>query len=60
MYDDNDKALNALKVGQIDGIVVDMPTSFFMMDVQLIRDAGLVGEVVGQLPNQGRVLRHAP
>lgn len=52
VYDDNDKALNALKVGQIDGIVVDMPTSFFMMDVQ-IPEAGLVGEVIGQLPNQG-------
>ena len=52
VYDDNDKALNALKVGQIDGIVVDMPTSFFMMDVQ-IPDAGLEGAVVGQLPNQG-------
>ena len=52
VYDDNDKALNALKVSQIDGIVVDMPTSFFMMDVQ-IPDAGLEGAVVGQLPNQG-------
>jgi polar amino acid transport system substrate-binding protein len=52
VFDDNDKALNALKVGSIDGIVVDMPTSFFMMDVQ-IPEAGLEGAVVGQFPNQG-------
>jgi polar amino acid transport system substrate-binding protein len=52
VFDDNDKALNALKIGTVDGIVVDMPTSFFMMDVQ-IPDAGLEGKVVGQLPNQG-------
>lgn len=52
VYDDNDKALNALKVGQIDGVIVDMPTAYYMKDVQ-IPDAGLEGTIVGQLPNQG-------
>ena len=52
VFDDNDKARNALQVGTIDGIVVDMPTAYFMKDVQ-IPDAGLEGVIVGQLPNQG-------
>ncbi|QZY27930.1 ABC transporter substrate-binding protein [Nocardioides coralli] len=44
-YDTNDQAVQALKNGQIDGIVVDLPTAYFMTAVQL--DDGVI---VGQLP----------
>jgi polar amino acid transport system substrate-binding protein len=46
VYDSNDLAIEALKAGQIDGIVVDLPTAFFMTAVQ-IPD----GVVVGQFPS---------
>jgi polar amino acid transport system substrate-binding protein len=42
-------ALQALKNGQIDGIVVDYPTAYFMANVQL---AGQ-GTIVGVLPSPG-------
>ena len=45
VFDTNDQAVQALKNGQIDGIVVDLPTAFFMTAVQL--DDGVI---VGQLP----------
>ena len=45
VYDTNDQAVQALKNGQIDGIVVDLPTAYFMTAVQL--EDGLI---VGQLP----------
>jgi polar amino acid transport system substrate-binding protein len=45
VYDTNDAAVQALKNGQIDGIVVDLPTAYFMTAVQL-ED----GVIVGQLP----------
>jgi polar amino acid transport system substrate-binding protein len=48
VYDDNDKAIQALKNGQIDGIVVDLPTAFFVTAVQL--DDGVI---VGKLPTKG-------
>jgi len=35
VYADNDKALRALKNGAIDGLVVDLPTAFYMRDAQL-------------------------
>lgn len=44
-YDTNDLAVQALKNGQIDGIVVDLPTAFYMAAAQL--DDGVI---VGQLP----------
>ena len=44
-YDTNDLAVQALKNGQIDGIVVDLPTAYFMTAVQL--DDGVI---LGQLP----------
>ena len=47
-YDTNDLAVQALKNGQIDGIVVDLPTAYYMTAVQL--DHGLI---VGQLPQAG-------
>lgn len=45
VFDTNDQAVQALKNGQIDGIVVDLPTAFYMSAVQL--DDGVI---VGQLP----------
>ena len=44
-FDTNDQAVQALKNGQIDGIVVDLPTAYYMTAVQL--DEGMI---VGQLP----------
>ncbi|CAM3711402.1 ABC transporter substrate-binding protein [Nocardioides zeicaulis] len=45
VFDTNDQAVQALKNGQIDGIVVDLPTAYYMAAVQL--DDGVI---VGQLP----------
>jgi polar amino acid transport system substrate-binding protein len=47
-YDTNDLAIQALKNGQIDGIVVDLPTAFFVTAVQVPN-----GKIVGQLPTRG-------
>jgi polar amino acid transport system substrate-binding protein len=47
-YDTNDLAIQALKSGQIDGIVVDLPTAFFVTAVQVPN-----GTIVGQLPTRG-------
>jgi polar amino acid transport system substrate-binding protein len=43
VYDTNDAAVQALKNGQIDGLVVDLPTAFYVTAVQ-VPD----GKVVGQ------------
>jgi polar amino acid transport system substrate-binding protein len=45
VYDTNDAAVSALQAGQIDGIVADLPTTFYMRDAQL--DDGVI---VGSLP----------
>jgi polar amino acid transport system substrate-binding protein len=45
VYDTNDLAVQALQNGQVDGIVVDLPTAFYMTAAQL--DDGVI---VGQLP----------
>jgi polar amino acid transport system substrate-binding protein len=47
-YDTNDLAVQALKNGQIDGIVVDLPTAFYVTAVQVEN-----GKIVGQLPTKG-------
>ena len=47
-YRSNDLAVQALKNGRIDGIVVDLPTAFFVTAVQ-VED----GVIVGQFPNRG-------
>lgn len=44
-YDTNDLAIQALQNGQIDGIVLDLPTAFYVVAAQL--DDGVI---VGQLP----------
>jgi polar amino acid transport system substrate-binding protein len=45
VYDSNDAAITALNAGQIDGIVADLPTTFYMRDAQLDN-----GQIVGSLP----------
>ncbi|WP_460664864.1 ABC transporter substrate-binding protein [Kribbella swartbergensis] len=49
VFDTNDLAVQALKNKQIDGIVVDLPTGFYMTAAQL--DGG---KIVGQLPAAGQ------
>ena len=48
VFDTNDQAVQALKNGQIDALVVDLPTAFYMTAAQL--DDGVN---VGQLPSTG-------
>ena len=48
VYDTNDAAVQALKNGQLDGIVVDLPTAFYVTAVQV--DDGVI---VGKLPTKG-------
>lgn len=50
VYNDLDGAVKALQAKQIDGIVVDLPTAFYMRDVQLTG-----GTIVGYLPTVGDV-----
>ena len=45
VYDTNDLAVEALKNGQIDGLVVDLPTAFYVTAAQF--DGGVI---VGQFP----------
>jgi polar amino acid transport system substrate-binding protein len=45
VYDKNIEAITALKNGQIDGIVVDFPTSLYVTAVQVPN-----GKIVGRLP----------
>lgn len=44
VFDDNSLAAQALQNGQIDGLVVDLPTAFYMTGAQLDN-----GKVIGQL-----------
>ena len=43
LFDSNDAAIEALKNGQIDGLVVDLPTAFFVTAVQ-VEDGVIVGQ----------------
>lgn len=53
-YDSMDAALQALQNGQIDGVVADLPTTFYMRDAQLTG-----GVIVGQLPTApGAAVEH--
>jgi polar amino acid transport system substrate-binding protein len=45
VYDTNDLAVQALQNGQLDGLVVDLPTAFYITGAQLDD-----GAIVGQLP----------
>jgi polar amino acid transport system substrate-binding protein len=48
VYDTNDAAVAALKNGQIDGLVVDLPTAFYVTSVQVPNS-----KIVGQFPSVG-------
>ncbi|RZU48930.1 amino acid ABC transporter substrate-binding protein (PAAT family) [Krasilnikovia cinnamomea] len=48
VYNSNDDAKKALQNGQIDGLVVDLPTAFYMTGAELEN-----GVIVGQLPQVG-------
>jgi len=48
VYNSNDAAIAALNADQVDGIVVDLPTAFFVTAVQM--DDGII---VGQFPAAG-------
>ena len=48
VYDTNDAAVQALKNGRIDGIVVDLPTAFYVTGVQVP-----TAKVVGRLKSVG-------
>jgi polar amino acid transport system substrate-binding protein len=48
VYNTNDDAVKALGNGQVDALVTDLPTAFFMTAVQLDK-----GKIVGQLPAAG-------
>ncbi len=48
VYDDQAGAVQALKNGQVDGIVTDLPTAFYLTAVEI--DKGLI---VGQFPSVG-------
>ena len=48
VYDTNDAAVQALKNGQIDGLVVDLPTAFFVTAVQVPN-----GKIIGQFRSVG-------
>ncbi len=48
VFDDNDLAKTALKNGQIDALVVDLPTAFYITGAE-VTDA----TVIGQLPGSG-------
>jgi len=50
VYDTNDAAIEALKAKQIDAIVVDLPTSDFIVNVQIEDEAATI---VGQLESAG-------
>lgn len=53
VYDTNDAAISALKAGQIDAIVVDLPTADFIVNVQVSK-----ATIVGQLQPAGGTDEH--
>jgi polar amino acid transport system substrate-binding protein len=48
VFNDNAAGVTALKNGQIDGLVVDLPTAFYLSGVEVTD-----GLIVGQLPSTG-------
>jgi polar amino acid transport system substrate-binding protein len=53
VYDDNTGAIAALNAGQVDGIVVDVPTAFYIITVEMEN-----GVVVGQFPSDPQEQEH--
>jgi polar amino acid transport system substrate-binding protein len=54
VYDTSADVVAALNAKQIDGIVVDLPTAFFLVGAEEVKN----GTVVGQFPNQGGEQEH--
>jgi len=53
VYNDNDAAVKALQAKQIDGLVVDLPTAFYVTAAQIVDAKGNpLASIVGQLPVQ--------
>ena len=51
VYNSNDDAISALKAKQIDAIVVDLPTAFYMTGAQIVdKDFNPLANIVGQFP----------
>jgi polar amino acid transport system substrate-binding protein len=51
VFDTNDAAIQALQNGQIDGIVVDLPTAFYMTAAQIVdADFNPLAAITGQFP----------
>ncbi|MEO6206362.1 MAG: ABC transporter substrate-binding protein [Candidatus Limnocylindrales bacterium] len=53
VYDTLDAAIQAVSAGQVDGVVVDLPTAFYITAVQLEGST-----IVGSLPQGGGVTEH--
>jgi polar amino acid transport system substrate-binding protein len=53
VYDTNDKVVFALKTKQIDGLVVDLPTAFYVTAVQVPN-----AKILGQFPNPAKSPEH--
>lgn len=53
VYDTLDAGVQALSNGQVDGLVVDLPTAFYIRDAQLTG-----GQIVGSLPQVGEDVEH--
>ena len=51
IFDDNALAAQALQNGQIDGLVVDLPTGFYMVGAQ-VKDGMMVGQLPGTASTQ--------
>lgn len=53
VYNDNDAAIKALQAKQIDGLVVDLPTAFYITAAQLVdKNYNPLASIVGQFPVQ--------
>ena len=53
VYNTNDAAIKALQAKQIDGLVVDLPTAFYITAAQLVdKDYNPLATIVGQFPVQ--------
>ena len=53
VFDTNDAAVAALKNGQIDGLVVDLPTAFYVTAVQ-VPNGKIIGQFTSAVGNQER------
>jgi polar amino acid transport system substrate-binding protein len=54
VYDTNNDAVAALNGKQVDGLVVDLPTAFFLVGAEEVKN----GTVVGQFPGAGGEQEH--